>query len=42
MEKYGAVFSGGEVMEDGNIITGNGPAAAEKFAMAIVNKLSSK
>jgi protease I len=42
MEKYGAVFSGGEVIEDGNIITGNGPAAAEKFAIAIVNKLSSK
>jgi protease I len=42
MEKYGAVFTDGEVVEDGNIITGNGPAAADEFADAIIRKLSSK
>ncbi|MGI6393666.1 MAG: DJ-1/PfpI family protein [bacterium] len=40
MEKYGAFYSEAEVVEDGNIVTGNGPDAAEKFANAIIKKLS--
>lgn len=31
----GAVVSNGQVAVDGNIITGNGPAAATAFALAI-------
>lgn len=42
MQKYGAEFIDKNVVEDGNIITGNGPAAAEIFATAIINKLSNK
>lgn len=35
LEKNGARFTGEEVTVDGNIVTGNGPAAAQKFAEAI-------
>jgi protease I len=40
MENYGAHFVGGNVVEDGNIITGNGPDAAEAFAVSVIKKLS--
>jgi protease I len=40
MTHYGADFAGGSVVEDGNIITGNGPDAAEEFALKIINKLA--
>jgi len=40
MVHYGAEFTGGSVVEDGNIITGNGPDAAEEFADTIIKKLS--
>ncbi len=41
MTSFGAEFSGGSVVEDDNIITGNGPDAAEEFAQKIILKLSS-
>lgn len=40
MEKAGAVFVNKDVVEDGDIVTGNGPRAAEKFADVIIDKLS--
>lgn len=40
MTKYGAQFEDHLVVEDGNIVTGNGPDAAEEFAKTIINKLS--
>lgn len=40
MENAGAVFVNKEVVTDGNLITGNGPNAAEKFADAVMEKLS--
>lgn len=40
MENAGAVFVNKEVVTDGNIVTGNGPNAAEKFADAVMDKLS--
>ncbi|HNT27825.1 MAG TPA: DJ-1/PfpI family protein [bacterium] len=40
LEKNGAKFTGEEVTVDGNIVTGNGPAAAQKFAEAIEKRLS--
>lgn len=40
MENYGALFVGGNVVEDGNIVTGNGPDAAEAFAVSVIRKLS--
>ena len=40
MENAGAVFVNKEVVIDGNIVTGNGPNAAEKFADAVMDKLS--
>lgn len=42
LQKYGAEFIDKNVVQDGNIITGNGPAAAEAFADAIIKKLSQK
>ncbi len=36
---YGAVFVDESVVIDGNVITGNGPAAAQKFAHAIAAQL---
>lgn len=42
MQKFGAEFIDKNVVEDGNIITGNGPAAADSFAIAIINRLSHK
>lgn len=35
LQKHGAFFTGDEVTVDGNIVTANGPAAAQKFAEAI-------
>lgn len=40
LQKHGAFFTGEAVTVDGNIITGNGPAAAQKFAEAIEKKLA--
>ncbi len=40
MENGGATFVNKEVVTDGNLITGNGPNAAEKFADAVMEKLS--
>jgi len=42
LEKYGAGFVEKSVVVDGNVITGNGPAAAGEFADAIIKKLSQK
>jgi len=39
LEENGATFTGEEVTVDGNIITANGPPAAEKFGQAILEKL---
>ncbi len=41
LEENGAVFVGEDVVEDGNIITANGPQAAEKFGNKILEKLRS-
>ena len=40
LERSGADFTGAEVTVDGNIVTGNGPAAAQKFAEAVEKKLA--
>ena len=40
MENAGATFVNKDVVSDGNIVTGNGPNAAEKFATAVMEKLS--
>ena len=40
MENAGATFVNKEVVTDGNLVTGNGPNAAEKFADAVMQKLS--
>lgn len=40
MENAGATFVNKEVVTDGNLVTGNGPNAAEKFAAAVMEKLS--
>ena len=40
MENAGATFINKEVVTDGNLVTGNGPNAAEKFADAVMDKLS--
>lgn len=39
LEQNGAAYKPESVVVDGNIITGEGPAVAEKFAEAIINKL---
>ena len=35
LEKYGAEYTGEEVTIDGQIVTGNGPAAAEEFGKTL-------
>ena len=35
LEQYGAQYSGEEVTVDGNIVTGNGPNAAEEFGRTL-------
>lgn len=40
IKKYGAIYQDTDVVVDGNIITANGPEAAEKFGMTIVETLS--
>lgn len=35
LEEYGATYSGEEVTVDGNIVTGNGPNAAEEFGKTL-------
>jgi len=40
LQKFGAEYIDKTVVQDGNIITGNGAAAAEAFAEAVINKLS--
>lgn len=40
LEKNGAKYTGEEVTVDGNIVTGNGPHAAKRFAEAIEKKLA--
>ena len=42
MENAGAEFTDRPVVVDGNLITGNGPAAAAEFAKAVVAKLNEK
>ncbi len=39
LTKNGAVFVDEDVVVDGNIITANGPPAAEKFGKAVLDKL---
>lgn len=39
LKQYGAKYSGQDVTVDGNIITANGPSAAEKFAKGILSYL---
>ena len=42
MENAGAKFIDRPVVTDGNIVTGNGPAAAAEFAKAVIAKLNGK
>jgi len=42
LEENGAIYTGKDVEIDGNIITANGPNAAEKFAKTIVETLAKK
>lgn len=39
LKNKGANYTGDEVTTDGRIVTGNGPEAAKKFAVAITKKL---
>ncbi len=39
LEKHGAEFVDEQVVADGNVITGNGPNAAEEFGEAIAKKI---
>jgi protease I len=39
LKEYGAIFEDKEVVVDGNIVTGNGPEAAENFAKKIIELL---
>lgn len=41
LEQNGAIFVDENVVEDGNVITANGPKAAEKFGNKILQKLRS-
>ena len=41
LEENGAIFVDEDVVEDGNVITANGPKAAEKFGKKILEKLKS-
>lgn len=38
LERYGATYSGESVTVDGNIVTGNGPEAAEEFGRAFASR----
>jgi protease I len=40
LKSKGAIYTGEDVTVDGNIITANGPPAAQKYAEALLNKLS--
>lgn len=40
LKAKGAIVTGKMVQRDGNLITGNGPAAAEKFAQMIISVLT--
>ncbi len=40
LEQNGAIYQKGQVVVDGNIITGDGPAAANKFADSIIKVLT--
>ncbi|MFH1562812.1 MAG: DJ-1/PfpI family protein [Nitrospirota bacterium] len=42
LKAKGVNYTGADVQIDGNIVTGNGPQAAEKFAQSIVNLLNQK
>ena len=42
IEKKGAKYTGADVTIDGNIITANGPLAAQKYAEEILKKLNEK
>ncbi|XOB41678.1 MAG: DJ-1/PfpI family protein [Candidatus Nealsonbacteria bacterium] len=42
LKNYGAVYQDTQVVIDGKIITGNGPAAAKEFGEAIVEVLTGK
>lgn len=37
LEKYGATFTGDSVTVDGNVVTGNGPDAAQEFGRALAS-----
>ncbi len=39
LKNYGAIYQDTQVVVDGKIITGNGPAAAKRFAEAIIDIL---
>lgn len=39
LEKYGALCQAKDVVQDGQIITANGPKAAEDFALTIIHEL---
>ena len=41
LENLGAIFSGENITVDGNIITANGPSAAEEFGKNIIKLLAS-
>ncbi len=40
LENAGAIYTGRDVEVDGNIVTANGPKAAEKFAITVVKLLA--
>ncbi len=42
LEENGAIYHGEPVVTDGNIITGNGPGAAQKFGATVVEVLTEK
>jgi protease I len=42
LKSFGAVFTGKDVEIDGDLITADGPASAEKFGLAIADVLHSK
>jgi protease I len=42
LQQYGATYSNKPVLVDGNIITANGPPAAEQFAMEILELVKKK
>ncbi len=40
IEKNGAIYTGEDVTVDGNVVTANGPKAAERFALTIIELLN--